>query len=187
MPEGPEIRIASLFINQVASTHTFGGKVLKGEKATKLADVPFEATEYTLNAESRGKELKVTYSTHSSKTLIPLLYHFNHTFNGYSFYQPAQVHLKDISTKRKKTTKNAVQHLLFRFGMSGCFKLTDNAENSIPKHAHLRFITKDGKKMLSFVDYRRFGKWEINGEWGKDRGPDPISNYEVFFIKYQTT
>ena len=70
MPEGPEIRIASMFINQVASTHTFGGKVLKGEKATKLADVPFEATEYTLHAESRGKELKVTYSTHSSKTLI---------------------------------------------------------------------------------------------------------------------
>ena len=74
MPEGPEIRIASLFINQVASTHTFGGKVLKGEKATKLADVPFEATEYTLNAESRGKELKVTYSTHSSKTLSILLF-----------------------------------------------------------------------------------------------------------------
>ena len=70
MPEGPEIRIASIFINQVASTHTFGGKVLKGEKATKLADVPFEATEYTLNAESRGKELKVTYNIHSSKTLI---------------------------------------------------------------------------------------------------------------------
>ena len=39
--------------------------------------------------------------------------------------------------------------------------------------------------MLSFVDYRRFGKWEINGEWGKDRGPDPISNYEVLFIKYK--
>ena len=69
MPEGPEIRIASIFINQVASTHTFGGKVLKGEKATKLADVPFEATEYTLNAESRGKELKVTYNTHSFKPL----------------------------------------------------------------------------------------------------------------------
>ena len=70
MPEGPEIRIASMFINQVASTHTFGGKVLKGEKATKLVDVPFDAKEYAINAESRGKELKVTYSTHSSKTLI---------------------------------------------------------------------------------------------------------------------
>ena len=70
MPEGPEIRIASMFINQVASTHTFGGKVLKGEKATKLVDVPFDATEYTLNAESRGKELKVTYSIHSSRRYV---------------------------------------------------------------------------------------------------------------------
>ena len=70
MPEGPEIRIASMFINQVASTHTFGGKVLKGEKATKLVDVPFDATEYTLNAESRGKELKVIYSTHSSRRYV---------------------------------------------------------------------------------------------------------------------
>ena len=33
--------------------------------------------------------------------------------------------------------------------------------------------------MLSFVDFRRFGKWVINGDWGEDRGPDPISNYEV--------
>ena len=70
MPEGPEIRIASMFINQVASTHTFGGKVLKGEKATKLVDVPFDAKEYTINAESRGKELKVTYSTHSSRRYV---------------------------------------------------------------------------------------------------------------------
>ena len=59
MPEGPEIRLASIFINQVASNHKFGGKVVKGEKATKLAEVPFEADEYTISAESRGKELKV--------------------------------------------------------------------------------------------------------------------------------
>ena len=74
MPEGPEIRIASMFINQVASTHTFGGKVLKGEKATKLVDVPFDAKEYTINAESRGKELKVTYSTHFQTLCITLFF-----------------------------------------------------------------------------------------------------------------
>ena len=34
--------------------------------------------------------------------------------------------------------------------------------------------------ILSFVDYRRFGRWEIEGEWGKDRGPDPIFDYENF-------
>ena len=39
---------------------------------------------------------------------------------------------------------------------------------------------KDGENMLSFVDYRRFGRWVINGEWGKDRGPDPISQYDEF-------
>ena len=59
MPEGPEIRLASNFINQVASKYTFGGKVVKGEKATKLAEVPFDAKEYKIHAEARGKELKV--------------------------------------------------------------------------------------------------------------------------------
>ena len=59
MPEGPEIRLASNFINLVASNNTFSGKVIKGEKATKLVEVPFEAKEYTINAEPRGKELKV--------------------------------------------------------------------------------------------------------------------------------
>ena len=91
MPEGPEIRIASMFINQVASTHTFGGKVLKGEKATKLVDVPFDAKEYTINAESRGKELKVIYSTLSSRRYVldhRWVFNFIHAFIGYSFYQP---------------------------------------------------------------------------------------------------
>jgi len=149
MPEGPEIRLASNFINKVASCNVFGGKIIKGEKATKLDDVPFSSEEYTVKAESRGKELKV--------------------------------HLIDVvSSKKKKKIKHDVSHLLFRFGMSGCFKFTKNEEELIPKHAHLRFITKDEKFMLSFVDYRRFGRWSINGDWGKDRGPDPISNYEDF-------
>ena len=61
MPEGPEVRIASNFINQLASKYTFGGRIIKGEKATKLDDVPFEADTYTIKAESRGKELKVRF------------------------------------------------------------------------------------------------------------------------------
>ena len=95
-------------------------------------------------------------------------------------YFVLQVHLIDVTSSKKcKKVKQEVSHLLFRFGMSGCFKFTKNKEEEIPKHAHLRFITKDKKHMLSFVDYRRFGKWVINGDWGDDRGPDPISNYEV--------
>jgi len=149
MPEGPEVRLASNFINKVASCNVFGGKIVKGEKVTKLDDVPFNVDKYKVEAESRGKELKV--------------------------------HLIDVtSSKKSKKVKQEVSHLLFRFGMSGCFKFTKNIDEEIPKHAHLRFITKDKKHMLSFVDFRRFGKWVINGDWGKDRGPDPISNYEEF-------
>ena len=149
MPEGPELRLAANFVNKIASSNVFGGSIVKGEKATKLADVPFSSPEYTVEAESRGKELKL--------------------------------YIKDLARRNNvKKVKHEVTHLLFRFGMSGSFKFTKNQEDSIPKHAHLRFITKDEKYMLSFVDYRRFGKWVVNGDWGKDRGPDPISNYMEF-------
>ena len=50
----------------------------------------------------------------------------------------------------------------------------------MPKHAHLRFFTQDGQSVLSFVDYRRFGSWTINGDWGTDRGPDPMTEYKEF-------
>ena len=152
MPEGPELRLAANFINQVASKHLFHGKVVKSDLATKLCEVPFESESYSLQAESRGKELKV--------------------------YLDPQ---KDENKKKKTQAllpEQSVKHLLFRFGMSGCFKLTSVTE--IPKHAHLRFFTKDGKNVLSFVDYRRFGTWIINGDWGSDRGPDSVVEYKNF-------
>ena len=34
--------------------------------------------------------------------------------------------------------------------------------------------------VLSFVDYLRFGTWIINGDWGSDRGPDSVVEYEDF-------
>ena len=84
-------------------------------------------------------------------------------------------------SKKKKSQdfpEQSVKHVLFRFGMSGCFKFT--SVNEIPKHAHLRFFAKDGENVLSFVDYRRFGRWTINGDWGADRGPDTIVEYKAF-------
>jgi len=83
-----------------------------------------------------------------------------------------KVFLSDSSAKKT--------HILFRFGMSGSFKLT--SVEDLPKHAHLRFFTVDEKpeQVLSFVDYRRFGRWEIEGDWGKDRGPDPLYDYHNF-------
>ena len=97
MPEGPELRLAGIFINKVAEQHLFTGKVVKSDLATKLPEVPFEAETYSLRAASRGKELKVFISPEKAKK------------------------------------KHEIQHLLFRFGMSGCFKLT--SVNDIPKHA----------------------------------------------------
>jgi len=84
-----------------------------------------------------------------------------------------KVFIKDVINPSNST------HILFRFGMSGCFKFTSVSD--LPKHAHLRFFTL-GKSVnvLSFVDYRRFGRWEIEGDWGKDRGPDPIFEFKDF-------
>jgi hypothetical protein len=59
MPEGPELRLASQFVNKVASKHLFSGPVVKSVLASKLPEVPFEAESYALHSESRGKELKV--------------------------------------------------------------------------------------------------------------------------------
>ena len=86
-----------------------------------------------------------------------------------------KVFLEDVKAPKKNRT-----HILFRFGMSGCFKFTEAGD--LPKHAHLRFFTVGEKpvRVLSFVDYRRFGRWEIGADWGRDRGPDPMFDYDSF-------
>ena len=86
-----------------------------------------------------------------------------------------KVFLEDVKAPKKNRT-----HILFRFGMSGCFKFTEAGD--LPKHAHLRFFTVGEKpvRVLSFVDYRRFGRWEIGADWGRDRGPDPMFDYDRF-------
>ena len=65
------------------------------------------------------------------------------------------------------------------------------AGNELPKHAHLLFKTEEGHTLWyirfahtcitdhphrSFVDTRRFGRWEgvDADEWGDGRGPDPL-------------
>lgn len=126
--------------------------MIKSDLATKLSEVPFEAETYSLWAESRGKELKVYLNPQNGE--------------------------KKTKKKVKTVPEQTVKHLLFKFGMSGCFRLASVEE--IPKHAHLRFFSKDKKSVLCYVDYRRFGSWTINGEWGSDRGPDPITEYADF-------
>lgn len=60
MPEGPEIYLASRFINLVSKSRIYGGQVVKSEVSTKNPDVPWAAKYYRVTATARGKELKVT-------------------------------------------------------------------------------------------------------------------------------
>ncbi|XP_030433601.1 endonuclease 8-like 1 isoform X3 [Gopherus evgoodei] len=159
MPEGPELHLASCYINTVCAGLIFSGKVEKSE-VSKNPEVLFESDAYVISATSRGKEIKLT--------LTPLKEEKN-TLPG-------------RGRDREELSQNGLQQpmdLVFRFGMSGSFKFTSAAE--LPKHAHLRFYTKESPhRALCFVDCRRFGRWEVHGTWQPDRGPCVMLEYEKF-------
>ncbi|XP_038640099.1 endonuclease 8-like 1 isoform X2 [Scyliorhinus canicula] len=157
MPEGPELHLASRFVNRVGSGTVFTGQVEKSA-VSKNGEVPFKCDAYLISAVSRGKEVKLT--------LTPIKEE-----DGKEDMKPAATEDED--------SLPAPMDVTFRFGMSGSFKLTD--EDEVPKHAHLKFFTK-GKpaQVLCFVDPRRFGSWEVNGTWQPDRGPCVLLEYEKF-------
>ncbi|NXJ96403.1 NEIL1 Endonuclease, partial [Corythaixoides concolor] len=69
--------------------------------------------------------------------------------------------------------------LVFRFGMSGSFRLCPAAQ--LPRHAHLRFLTRESPpRALCFVDARRFGSWRLGDAWQPGRGPCVLSEYQAF-------
>ncbi|NXR06657.1 NEIL1 Endonuclease, partial [Semnornis frantzii] len=70
-------------------------------------------------------------------------------------------------------------HLVFRFGMSGSFRLCPAAD--LPRHAHLRFLTGESPpRALCFVDVRRFGSWRLGDAWQPGRGPCVLTEYQAF-------
>ncbi|KAM9815788.1 endonuclease 8-like 1 [Syngnathus typhle] len=147
MPEGPELHLASLFVNKTCEGVLFSSPVRKSE-VSKNPDVAFACEAYRIHATSRGKEVKLT--------LTPI---------------------KSDDTKAEETQQPT--DIVFRFGMSGFFRFT--AEDELPKHAHLRFYTKEKpRKVLSFVDARRFGSWQPHGTWQPDRGPCIMFEYNSF-------
>ncbi|XP_056596369.1 endonuclease 8-like 1 [Triplophysa dalaica] len=152
MPEGPELHLATLFVNRVCEGVVFTGAVEKSE-VSKCPEVPFCCDAYRIKAQSRGKETRLT--------LTPI---------------------KNDGDEKSKVDKNQSQlpmDVVFRFGMSGFFRFTTVDE--LPKHAHLRFYTNETpRKALSFVDPRRFGGWQPNGSWQADRGPCIIFEYQSF-------
>ncbi|XP_072290925.1 endonuclease 8-like 1 isoform X2 [Eucyclogobius newberryi] len=151
MPEGPELHLASLYVNRACEGVVFTGAVRKSE-VSKSLDVPFNCDAYSITATSRGKEVMLT--------LVPM-------------------GAADGKGKGVTAEAAAPMDIVFRFGMSGLFKMT--AEDELPKHSHLRFYTKEKPcRVLSFVDTRRFGTWHPNGTWQADRGPCIIFEYQSF-------
>ncbi|XP_054572651.1 endonuclease 8-like 1 isoform X5 [Eptesicus fuscus] len=144
MPEGPELHLASRFVNEACRGLVFGGCVEKSP-ISRNPEVPFESSAYCISASARGKELRLTLS--------PL-----------PGAQPPREPLA----------------LIFHFGMSGSFQLAPS--NALPPHAHLRFYTAPPGPQLTlcFVDIRRFGHWDLSGEWQPGRGPCVLLEYEQF-------
>uniref|UniRef100_A0A3Q2E9G0 Nei-like DNA glycosylase 1 n=1 Tax=Cyprinodon variegatus TaxID=28743 RepID=A0A3Q2E9G0_CYPVA len=152
MPEGPELHLASLYVNKMCEGVVFSGPVVKSE-VSKSPDVSFNCESYRITASSRGKEVKLTLTPIKSD---------------------------DDGKRRSKVTQtDQPMDIVFRFGMSGYFRFT--SEDEVPKHGHLRFYTKEKPcRVLSFVDARRFGSWQPNGTWQPDRGPCIMFEYKSF-------
>lgn len=131
----------------------FTGPVQKSE-VSKNPEVSFSCPAYTIIATSRGKEVRLTLTPQKSDSA-------------------------QGRCRRGKTGQvNQVQtmDIVFRFGMSGFFRFTTEAE--LPKHSHLRFYTNEKPcRVLSFVDTRRFGSWQPNGTWQLNRGPCIMFEY----------
>lgn len=144
MPEGPELHLASHFVNEACRGLVFGGCVEKSP-VSRNPEVPFESSAYYISASARGKELRLTLSP-----------------------------LPGAQPSREPMA------LIFHFGMSGSFQLVPS--NELPPHAHLRFYTAPpGPRLaLCFVDIRRFGHWDLGGEWQPGRGPCVLLEYEQF-------
>ncbi|XP_034734092.1 endonuclease 8-like 1 isoform X2 [Etheostoma cragini] len=151
MPEGPELHLASLYVNRMCAGVVFTGPVRKSQ-VSKNPDVPFTCEAYFITATSRGKEVKLTLTPMKSD---------------------------DLKERVKAGQADQPMDIVIRFGMSGYFRFT--TEDELPKHAHLRFYSKETPcRVLSFVDARRFGSWQPNGTWQPDRGPCIMFEYESF-------
>ncbi|XP_042524776.1 endonuclease 8-like 1 isoform X2 [Dipodomys spectabilis] len=144
MPEGPELRLAALYVNRACAELVFAGRVEKSE-VSRNPEVPFESSAYRIAASTRGKELRLTLSP-----------------------------LPGARPPRQPLA------IVFRFGMSGSFRLAPAGQ--LPRHAHLRFYTAPPAppQALCFVDVRRFGRWDPGGHWHPGRGPCVLLEYQQF-------
>ena len=165
MPEGPELHLSARFVSASCKGRIFTGKVIKSD-VHKSSEVEFEAEAYTITACSRGKEMQLLLTK-----LVD---------DGADQNRKQKIKSKPkIKAVSSSGSDSNCTKILFRFGMSGKFEFT--SESDVHKHAHLKFYTNDKPPMvLSHVDVRRFGRWQVDADWSKDRGPDPMFEYQEF-------
>ncbi|XP_072166573.1 endonuclease 8-like 1 [Diadema setosum] len=168
MPEGPELHLASKFVTASCAGRIFGGKIVKNP-VHKSCDVEFDSSAYSIGAVSRGKEMMLILTDDAGKN----------SASSKTDKKRGNDDKKQVKGKDKLTVPKFMK-ILFRFGMSGNFQFT--TPDTIHKHAHLKFYTADDKPsmVLSYVDVRRFGRWEVDVDWSKERGPDPMFEYRDF-------
>ncbi|KAM6308902.1 endonuclease 8-like 1 [Aegotheles albertisi] len=100
-------------------------------------------------------------------------------FSSQAYRISATARGKELRLRLEPLGPGPPQHLVFRFGMSGSFRLCPAAQ--LPRHAHLRFLTRESPpRALCFVDVRRFGSWRLGDAWQEGRGPCVLSEYQAF-------
>ena len=95
---------------------------------------------------------------------------------GGKFYIKSSSRGKEIKMTLISVNSDKKENLMMTMGMGGHFKWASQGESF--RNTHLFFHCNDGGH-LAFVDVRRFGKWKW-GDWNKDRGPDPTTEYFLF-------
>ncbi|XP_051838176.1 endonuclease 8-like 1 [Antechinus flavipes] len=79
MPEGPELHLASCYVNTQCKDLVFAGRAEKSE-VSKNPEVPFESSAYRITATSRGKEVRLTLSplpgAHPPQAPLDLVFRF---------------------------------------------------------------------------------------------------------------
>lgn len=150
MPEGPELRMNSMFINNVCKGLLFCGRPIKSS-VSKNPEIDWESQKYTISSQSRGKELSLhLHCRDNPKVARRILFRFGMS-GKFTFTTAATI------------PKHA--HLQFY----ACHHKKENGEEQ----------EKD-PQVLSFVDVRRFGSWHVMEGWGEERGPDILDEYDLF-------
>ena len=69
-----------------------------------------------------------------------------------------------------------IKSIFFSLGMTGTFSF---CEKDKYKHNRLSFLS-NGDKNLNLIDIRKFAKWRFDEDWSKNRGPCPVSEFDLF-------